>query len=473
MRSRPSDDFDDGEFDDFDFDEFDDIDVEAALLTSELTDELVRHLGDSWRAEIEDKAISVDVELRAALADTPTKWLDAACRVNRVTLKGGRRDRRAKIAALVDALTNPDDLTQCLTEMPPNARAALRRVVECGGWMRLSELVRDFGPMDGDGWFWDVDPPASNLGELRRRGLLFVGKTTLTKAGKPGKRQFKIAVVPFDLRELLASVLSEATIRKEEENALVLRYASAETLLAEALDAARAHFDDREWRPPIAAADVETFLRAMAAQGYNPLLIWFGLDILLSFIERNLHEIPTADALCGYHVCEMVTTFVDRTYLQRWTLRERRNMVEIVRHLYRHLHQRGRIDAAALEEIDGACTRLNSGNRKLNLIHRPPALGGELIFARLNPNTGEEERYTYNHQRLLVVWAGAFHQDWKTMLSMCEALPGGKQKAVLIHDLLALDPGVCDLIVSQADDEDFERAIAWFHEERVLELSAW
>ena len=59
------------------------------------------------------------------------------------------------------------------------------------------------------------------------------------------------------------------------------------------------------------------------------------------------------------------------------------------------------------------------------------------------------------------------------MLSVCDSVPGGKQKAALIHELIALDPGVCDLIVSQADDDDFDRAILWFYEERVIELSAW
>jgi hypothetical protein len=471
MRSRPSDEFEDGDFDDYD--EFEDFDVESALLTSELTDELVRHLAENWRVEEENKAISVDVSLSAALNRTPTKWLDAACRANRVATRGIRRDRRARIAALVTALTTPDDLAQSVIDLPAHARAALRRVIDSGGWTRLSELTRDFGGMDGDGWFWDEDPPTSNLGELRRRGLLFIGRAALTKAGKPGKRQLKVAVVPHDLRELLTSILSDAIIRKEEESAIAVRYATSADLLKEAIDAAGGHYDNLDWIPPIARGDVESFLRAMSEEGFNPLLIWFGVDIVLNFVERNLHEIQSPEQLCGYHVSELATAFVDRNYLQRWTLRERRNVIEIVRHLYRHLHRLGRIDDGALDEIEGACTRLNSGSRKLNLIHRPPPLGGELIFTRLNPNTGEEERYTYNHQRLLMAWAGAFHQDWKTMLSMCETVPGGKQKAALIHELIALDPGVCDLIVSQADEEDFDRAILWFYEERVLELSAW
>jgi hypothetical protein len=472
MRSNPGDEFDDGDFDDYD--EFEDFDVESALLTSELTDELVRHLAENWRAEEENKRINVNVSLNAALGKTPTKWIDAACRVNRVALKGAvRRDRRAKIIALVSALTNPDELAQCVREMPAHARAALRRVVENGGWLRLNELTRDFGGMEGDGWFWDEEPPTSSLGELRRRALLYVGKTSLNKEGRSGKRLFKVAVVPQDLRYLLRDILADAAIRREEESAVEARFATPEDLLADALDAARSHYAGLEWKPPIAQAEVESFLRRTSREGFNPVLIWLGVDILLTFIERNLHEIQSADDLCGYHVSELATTFVDHNYLQRWTLRERRNVIEIVRRLYGHLHASDRISDDTFDEIEQACKRLSSGARKLNLINRPPPLGGELIFTRLNPNTGDEERYTYNHQRLLMAWAGAFHQDWRTMLSVCETVPGGKQKAALIHELIALDPGVCDLIVSQADEDEFDRAILWFYEEKVLELSAW
>ncbi len=244
-------------------------------------------------------------------------------------------------------------------------------------------------------------------------------------------------------------------------------------MLKDAIECARNHYASLDWRPPIRLTDVEPFLTQMSLRRVNPLLIWYGLDIIINFIEHHLHEVYAPEYLCAYHVSELASSFVDLHYMQRWSLDERRNLIEIVRHLYRHLHATGRVPVESLEEIEDACTRLTAGKRKLNQIHRPPPLGGELIFTRINPNTGEEERYTYNHQRLLMVWAGAFHQDWKTMLSVCETVPTGKQKAALIHELIALDPGICDLIISQADEDDFDHAILWFYEERILELSAW
>lgn len=472
MRFKPDDDADDGDFDKYD--EVDDNDLELSLLTGEMMDDLARYLGDRWRSEEENKVISVNLSLATALDRTPTKWLDAACRVNHIPIQGrGRWNRQSKIAALVARLTSREELRRCVMDLPAHARTALRRVIDSGGWMRLSELTRDFGPMDGDGWFWDEDPPTSSLGELRRRGLLFVGRTPTTKDGKTGKRMSKVAVVPSDIRELVKSILAETAIRAEDESALLMRLASPEELLGDAIFAAGALYADLELDPPLTLADVEGFLHDIGRGGCNPLSAWSNLEILLNFLQAYMHEIHSLDDLCGYHVSELASSFLDISYPQRHTLRDRRNLIRCVHRLYRYLHAHRRITDETYEEVRTACTRLMSGRRKLNLIRRPPPLGGELIFTRVNPNTGEEERYTFNHQRLLMVWAGAFHQDWKTMLSVCEMVPSGKQKAALTYELIALDPGICDLILSQQDEDDFDRAIIWFYEERLLELSAW
>lgn len=472
MRPHADDDHDDGDIDDFT--DNDDFDAESALLTTELTDEFVRYLSEQWRIDEEGKSINVNLTLAAALSSMPAIWADAACRAHRIHLRGrARHDRRAKITALLSHLNDAAMIVRCVRNLPSHSRAALRRIIDNGGWMRLADLTRDFGGMDGDGWFWDEAPPRSSLGELRRRALLFIGKTGTTKLGKPGKRAFKVAVVPADMRSAIGAALADPAIRRADENEMARRFATPEEILGDALSAARGYYASMEWEPPLTLNDVEGFLKAASKAGVNPLLIWFNVGIIITFIEHVLHEVQHVDQLCGYHVSEMASHFVDLQYTQRWTLESRRGLIEVVRKLYQHLCSTGRVSAETLEDIEYACTRLCSSKRRLNLIRRPPPLGGELIFTRVNPNTGEEERYTHNHQRLLLVWATAFHQDWKTMLSVCETVPTGRLKASLIHELIALDPGICDLILSQVDEEDFDRAILWFYEERMLELSAW
>jgi hypothetical protein len=447
---------------------------EYGFISSEMTDEFARFIGDRWREAHDSKPISASISLSAALNKSPAQWIDAACAALRVSPRGSdKRTRRAKIEALIAALSRPEDLTRCVLDMPPYARAALRRVIDNGGSIRLSTLTRDFGDMTGDGWFWNEQPPTSSLGELRRRALLFVGRGAAPRSAKAARRPGKIAVVPTELREALAGILSDAAVRREEEQALAQYFASPDELLKEALDTARAHYETAEWSPHVRRDDINGFLRECAGAGLNPLLVWTSLETVLEFFDHNAHEIRGLEDLAGYHLSELSTEFVDQHFLLRWSLDERRELIETVRRLYVYLHRNGRINSEALEEIEQASKQLTSGRRKLNLIRRPPALGGELILTRLNPNSGAEERYTVNHQRLIMVWWDEFHQDWRTLLERCAGVPDGASKAQLVHDLIGLEPAVCELLIARADDEDIDASIHWFYEETVLMLSAW
>ncbi|MDW8352200.1 MAG: hypothetical protein RML99_09855 [Anaerolineae bacterium] len=463
MNSQPDDEFRDGDFENND----DAADFDFSLLTGQLAGELARYLADRWREEEEDKAINVNLSLSTALNRIPVVWLDAACQANHLILRGSPgKQRRARAAALVACLTSRDQLRRCVAELPPRAQAALRRLVASGGWMRLADLTREFGSMDGDGWFWNEEPPTSCLGELRRRALLFIGRTARTKDGKLGQRTFKVAVVPKDLRELLRDVLAEMPTQAEART-------TPEEALNDAIGAAHSYYDAMAWPMPLERGDVEDFLRYAVRSGLDPLATWSRLEVFLTFIETRLHEIQSLDDLRGYHVSELVSTFVDATYVRRWTLDERRSLVHLVCRLYDRLHERGRILAETRDEIRSDCARLVGSKRKLDLIHRPPPLGGEPIFVQINPITGERRQLTFNHLRLLLVWAAAFHQDWHAMLQACAQVPSGARKQALVHELSALEPAIRELIISQVDRTDFDRAIRWFYEDALLELSAW
>jgi DNA-directed RNA polymerase subunit F len=444
------------------------------LITPDMTDDLVSFIGDRWRADEENKPIRTDLTLSAALSKTPVQWLDAACTAFRINLRGSaRRSRRARIESLTARLSDIDELAAAILEIPPHARAALRRVLDAGGWLRLSTLTRDFGDMIGDGWFWNEHPPQSSLGELRRRMLLFVGRAAITRAGKTGRKALKVAVIPEDLRAPLTRILADASVRREEEQAMAAFFGTPEDLLNDALDRARLHFDSVEWEQQLDRADVEGFLRDTHANGFDASMAWIALETILAFLDECSHEIRAIGDLAGYHVSELCTEFVDRHFLDRWALDERRELVDTVRRMFAYLHRVGRIDAEAAEEVDQACRQINSGKRRLNTVKRPPPLGGELIFLRANPNTGAEERFTINHLRLLMVWNDEFHQDWRTLMERCSEVPSGTEKRAHVSDLTALDPGICELLISRADEEDSAAAIHWFYEETLIALSAW
>ncbi|NJM39744.1 MAG: hypothetical protein HC853_02710 [Anaerolineae bacterium] len=462
-------------YDEFDGDDFEDdndlsqifFDDDLGLITPEMAEDLARYMADEWREREEGKPIKLDLTLATALSKTPAKWLDAACIANRISKKG---QRKTKVTALATKMTDAPTLVELVRNTPAHARAALRKVLESGGWIKLNALIKDFGDLEGDGWFWDEIPPTSSIGELRQRALLFVGRTVL---GKTGKKAYKVAVVPRDLRDSLMQILNDPNVKAEEEEAIVNRFASPDEVLREALEEVRGHFSHIDWETVVYENDTEAFLLDVHAQGYDALSVWQSLEVFLDFLDHQSHEITSLDEIGSYHVSELVHEFVDRHYLPRWSLNLRRDLLETVERFYKHLHKTGRVGDDALTEVNQACTQIRSGKRKLNVIKRPPPLGGELILARTNPNTGREERYTFNHQRILMVWVSECHQDWRHMLQVCKTVPDGHRKAELVHDLIALEPSTQELLIARADEDDFANGVIWFYKENVIELSAW
>ena len=165
----------------------------AYLEPTELPD--LTAMADRWREEVEAKAISPTVRLRAALRQIPVQWLNAAAALHQVQPARVRTERERTLAAV---LREPGRAATGLAAEGPQVQAALRFLLAEGGWCKLSLLTRHYGSQDGDGFFWDEQPPRSPLGRLRALGLVYVGRTMIDG------RTYKVAVVPADLRELLA-----------------------------------------------------------------------------------------------------------------------------------------------------------------------------------------------------------------------------------------------------------------------------
>ena len=443
------------------------LDDELGVLDADMAEDLARYMADQWREREDGKLIKLDLTLGSALSKMPSKWLDAACVVNHVPMHA---QKKGKVSALSSKLLDMRTLVDMVRNTPAHARAALRRVIESGGWIKLNALIKDFGDMVGDGWFWDEIPPVSSIGELRHRALLFVGKAVL---GKTNKKAYKVAVVPKELREPLARILADPEVRAEEEEAILNRFASPDVILRDALEDARNHFAEVDWQTVVTLNDVESFLLDVYAEGYDALIVWQSLEVVLDFLDHQAHEIQALNDLASFHVSELVHEFVDQHYLPRWPLSMRRDLLETLLRFYQHLHRVGRVGDETLTEVTQAAEGMRKGKRKLNTIKRPPALGGETILMRYNPNTGQEERYTFNHQRLLMVWVSEFHQDWRHMLQVCKSVPDGMSKSELVSELTALDPSTQELLIARTDEDDFANAVIWFYKEHVLEVGAW
>lgn len=163
------------------------------LLTSfPSRDQIAAHM----REETEARPISLNLRLAAALKQIPVQWLNAAATIHGLVPTKRRPEREKALAA---QLKDPPGVRALLAAEGEDVRAALQYLLEAGGCCKLPALTKRFGSLDADGFFWDEHPPASAVGRLRLLGLAFVGRAVIDG------RRYKVAVVPADLRAVLAS----------------------------------------------------------------------------------------------------------------------------------------------------------------------------------------------------------------------------------------------------------------------------
>ncbi len=169
----------------------------------------VKPLMDYWEAssyeELDNKPIRLDQPLQSGLNRYPSNWVEGLCVSLGMIDKG---DKRSKIKAAVAKLMNNDMVREVVAGLPKEGSQALSKVLQEGGWVKYPILSRDFGSEEQDSYFWKEKPPLSVIGQLRVRGLLLIGRHDL------GGRQYKVAVVPQELREPLKAILSDYQEKK-------------------------------------------------------------------------------------------------------------------------------------------------------------------------------------------------------------------------------------------------------------------
>ncbi|MCL6614900.1 MAG: tetratricopeptide repeat protein, partial [Firmicutes bacterium] len=164
---------------------------QAALSASILAD------GPRILREIqEERPISLGLTLLQGLRRHPPEWLTAAC------LAYGLEPARRKEERVKQLHTHiSTDPVRALKGLSTKARECLRYLLGEGGWARLDLLEERFGSTAEDGFYWSKEPPRSPLGELRLRGLVYIGRAKMEGG------QHKVAVVPEDLRGPLEVIL--------------------------------------------------------------------------------------------------------------------------------------------------------------------------------------------------------------------------------------------------------------------------
>lgn len=116
----------------------------------------------------------------------PSHWIDSIC--NQYHIK--QKVKKDKIRAIENTLMS--DLPRIIQGLPTKCKDVLRLCTQNGGFVKYG-MLKDYD--DDLGFFWEKQSRMSTVGELRQKGLLFVGKMGF------GDRNYKIAFIPVEIRE--------------------------------------------------------------------------------------------------------------------------------------------------------------------------------------------------------------------------------------------------------------------------------
>lgn len=164
-------------------------------------DQVVRGLLEKWRADQERRPLPARGRLTTLLSGIPAAWLDATWEALGMgpDRPAHRKERERRIARHLTETETLRDVVE--NRLSAEERRLLAFLLEGGGRMPASHVVRHFGHDRGDGWFWNEEPPTSLLGRLRLHGLAFVG------VGADAVRSTRIVLVPAELGEPLGRLL--------------------------------------------------------------------------------------------------------------------------------------------------------------------------------------------------------------------------------------------------------------------------
>ncbi len=424
--------------------------------------QMMEYVMEKWHQEQDAKPITLFTKLSAALNKCPAPWIDAVCLNLGLPTKGKRKD---KVKAIVAHLTQEDNLRQAVLNLPVASRQALKLVVDAGGWVKYGQLSREFGDEEGDGWFWNEEPPVSAIGQARAHGLLFVGRAPIKS------RNYKVAVVPKELREPLAALLADESVMTA-----ALPGPEPTGALEDILYAVREYYEETiDWEPQLPRTWVEDFFRHQHDQGVdsNELFeMWDDLQIFHFFLDHHGHEITTMDDLKGYHLSEWVNSFVNRKILNPISRNEKRHMLRTVQALYTYLADTGRVDRTVAARIAEAVKHIARPGRKLGVVNRPPPLGGEMIMTTYHPAQGEQI-FTFNDYWLAILCYVDYDGDWAALRRATANVTDKQTKRRLIDRLATVDPKTLQIMLHEIYEDEVEEARDWFRHHDVVETSAW
>ena len=427
-----------------------------------LANQTLGKLEKSWRKDVESKNLSRNTSLQAALNKCPAPWINGICMCLGLPITGNRKE---KVCRIVTYLSKTIYLRRVIKSLPPSSLEALTYTIQAGGYVKYSQLSRHFGSDAVDGWWWNEKPPNSVLGQLRVRGLLFVGRSSVSLDNG------KVAVVPKELRQSLVELLLPYP-RSIAESPPQSPDSYLEVTLR---DVATYYEQIIDWQPTLPREYVEDFIRYLVTDRNSSLLpqrVWDNLVLFHFFLDHYSDEVSTLDDLRGYHLSEWINHFLGRYILRNVSMDEKRQLLRTVECLYGFLASRHLVKAESYQSVRDSISRMVKQKSKLGVIHRPPPLGGEVVATTVQP--GERQfKVTFNHYWLAILCRMDYDGEWQSVREAAAQMRDGDSKLSLISELL--DAGADSLLLQlqEVNKADIMQARRWFCSEQVLRLSVW
>lgn len=143
---------------------------------------------------VESIQLKPNSSFQSILMKYPSHWIDWMCKHYNVK----ERFKKEKVLAIVNKILN--DLPQIVSQLPETSKEILIYCLKNDGIAKYNLILKKFNSDDDTDFFWEKDF-TSPLGILRQKGLVIVGKMMF------GSKQFKVAFIPFEIREKLKYVL--------------------------------------------------------------------------------------------------------------------------------------------------------------------------------------------------------------------------------------------------------------------------
>jgi len=436
-------------------------------------------LEKKWREKEDRKGISKDAHLKIELSKLPAQWIQA------IYHELGYVERISKdeqIWHITYILSNAKFLEKILVELSRSSLFILKYLLSKGGWVTFQSLSQQANTDEsGDSWWWIDDPPSSPLGQLRARGLVFVGRAPVKN------RLYKIAVIPRELRDILSKILPRVYHLKDsmEERAKWKEsfLPSDKTDYMELIKDIESYFENFIDEPfMLKQRHIIMFLEYLREEAISLGDIeqaWEDIQCFIDFIQHFSFGKTRLEDFKIWDFSYFISKFIPQEYGEPLTYEEAHRVLHNITKLYRILKEKGEVESDI--EIQKAISRIIRKDGKITRIPSPPAKGYEILLRMAVAGSKDYVSFTNNDLWSTIILCLEYNEDWQAMISDLEEEKRAGRRIVdakgkrnhLTHLRKKMQKSRITpytlLCYLKPDRREIDRAIRWFYKRTIYQ----